>query len=246
MSESYIDRIDHIYIQENWVEEFEGDILIRQGPPYTIVSAEQIKNMTYDPKILLVGDRDCIEPILGDRTDTYDSIFSGLYGNKKTKTTFGYIKNPSNGIVFPKFIKPVNTKIFDGMVIDNYSDLFWFDFPDDTEIYMADVVSLMEEHRIFITRDNRWIGNTPDGVDEFKSIILDRVHHVDKTFAIDIAFCITYNKWIIVENNPTFSLSFYNYDCVSKSEYFDFVVESWILFGNRQKPVFLPTECVFW
>lgn len=208
------------YIQDNWETEIEGDIIIEycktNNINFEILSKEDILELEYDENTPIIGDRDIISKILNDKTDTYDDIFKGLYGNIKTKTTFSYIRDPRNKIRFPIFIKPVTTKLFNGMILEK-ADLWNF---EEMEIYISDILNLENEKRVLITKDKQIYSN--GDIDEtIKIKILERV---TKYHVIDIAYCTNIGEWIIVENNPLFSIGLND---INEEDYISFIINSW-------------------
>jgi hypothetical protein len=219
------------YIQDSW-EEYEGDIIIsycennnnnnnNNNLEYEILSKEEISKLTYNEKTPIIADRDILCKMFKD-VNTYDDIFDGLFGNKKTKVTF-YELSKSNDIVFPKFIKSVETKFIDGMIIDSLKTLRYFDYDSDVEIYYSDIMNLKDEIRLFITSAGKILGK----IEMIDYLFLEEISSrliTGKSYCIDVAFNCDIDRWIIIENNPIFSVGIN--DC-NNAHYIEFVIDSW-------------------
>ena len=51
---------------------------------------------------------------------------------------------------YPKFVKPVNTKTFDGALISKIIDLNYFKNVDDIDIYVSEPLNIVSEYRAFV------------------------------------------------------------------------------------------------
>lgn len=197
---SKIDKRNKFYIQDIWVTEFEGESIIssciKNNIPYEILSREEIEKLEYDCNRPFIADSDVISKFF-TQTETYSDVFSGLYGSTKIKTLIGLLKDSDK---FPIFVKPVITKVFDGMIVRSKKELNYFNFSGNLEVYTSDIMEIKDETRVLITSDGTFYGEIDD---KFKNMISKRLTK-DKCYAIDIAWNI--DKWIIVECNPCYSL----------------------------------------
>jgi hypothetical protein len=208
-----------VFIEECWVNEEEGDIIIeycqRNNIKITELSTNMIKKLTYDPNIVIIASYDILREILNDKTDTYNPIFNGLYGTEKIKTKL------KNVIKFPTFIKPVETKVFNGRI---FNHIIENEIDTETEVYISDIMDLENERRILIDSDCNFYGLIPE---EFKKTIIERIGISNKCWVIDIAINKKTNKLIIVEINPTYSLGYIECEIVSEDEYVKFIFNAW-------------------
>ena len=84
----------------------------------------------------------------------------------------------------------------------------------------TDILNLENEKRVLITKDKQIYSN--GDIDEtIKIKILERV---TKYHVVDIAYCTNIGEWIIVENNPLFSIGLND---INEEDYISFIINSW-------------------
>lgn len=110
-------------------------------------------------KFALVGQK---SPVIGT-IDTMRELFQLLEVNvpkidynvklKRNiyETTVKEFRSSFNAI--PKFVKPIENKIFDGCIISTYTDLKYLDSANDCKIYVSDVMNIDSEWRFFVYYD---------------------------------------------------------------------------------------------
>nr|QBK87142.1 MAG: protein of unknown function DUF4343 [Marseillevirus LCMAC201] len=151
----------------------------------------------------------------------YPQEFSHIYHRNICKSTF--CKSLSTPI--PYFIKPVDqNKLFGGVVYDKYDINFLksLNILDDYPVYISDVVQFVNEYRIFVAnKKSCGIIETshfilpPDIISskfppiDFINTILELNPY--KFCVIDIGM-LNSGEWAVVEVNPSFSLSSYEWD----------------------------------
>lgn len=84
-------------------------------------------------------------------------VKSGLMNRQLTKTTIKNVKDTIDleailGHKFePFFIKPVNTKLFDGALLSKYDDMSYLNHIDgDVDVWCTQKVDIVSEHRAYI------------------------------------------------------------------------------------------------
>ena len=208
-----------LIIQNNWLFSDEGLAIQGSFTGIEHLSKEQIINLSYDPKTIIISDRDICQFIIKDTTGTYDSRFQDLYKRTITLTTFEVIRNPLNRhFKLPLFVKPKNTKDFDGFILTK--DNLWI-MEYDKEIYVSNVISIDKEIRLYIIGQKVYHEVVEDRLfHEFVSEILKRTQ--EQVYCIDVG--LSNNEWFIIEINPNYSVSLYG---ISNDQYFEFVVAGW-------------------
>ena len=208
-----------VLIEECWVFEEEGDIIIeycrRNNININELPTSAIKELIYDPNIVIIASYDILRKILNDKTDTYNPIFNGLYGTEKTKTKL------KNVTVFPTFIKPVETKVFKGRIFNNTAEN---EINGETDVYISDLMELENERRILIDSDCNFYGLIPE---DFKNKIIERIGTSNECWVIDIAINKKTNELVIVEINPTYALGYIECESISEDEYVKFLFNAW-------------------
>lgn len=208
-----------VIIEECWVSEEEGDIIIeycqRNNIKVTELSTVKVKELNYDPNIVIIASCDILRKILNDKTDTYNPIFNGLYGTEKIKTK---LKNITE---FPTFIKPIETKVFNGRIFNHIAEN---EIDDETDVYISEVMNLENERRILIDSDCNFYGFIPE---EFKNKIIERIGMSNKCWVIDIAINKKTDELVIVEVNPTYALGYIECEEISEDDYVKFIFNAW-------------------
>jgi hypothetical protein len=85
----------------------------------------------------------------------YPSELRMYLGRKIERSTMGEFVTMMNKEEFatPKFVKPVQHKLFVGMLVKNFADLIKVaHIPDDTEVWVSAAVDFKTEWRIFVLR----------------------------------------------------------------------------------------------
>ena len=85
----------------------------------------------------------------------YPGELTEFLGRKLERTTMGEFKRRLDEYDFgqPYFVKPVEHKLFSGVVVKNFADLIRIaHVPDDTEVWMSNFVNIKSEWRIFVLR----------------------------------------------------------------------------------------------
>ncbi len=210
----------NVIFQNSWLYEEEGDIILSfcktNNIPFKIMEKEKILELEYKPNTIIIASCDILSIILNDKTDTYDPIFNGFYGTEKIRTTLKELT------IFPTFIKPVKTKKFNGKIFINKHEAENI-INLDEEIYVSDIIEIINERRILIDNQNNFYGLIPE---DLKNKILDRISQLNRFWAIDIAIDKKTNDFIIVEINPTYALGYFECIGISEEEYVNFIFNS--------------------
>lgn len=89
--------------------------------------------------------------------DTYPQALQEFFGRKITRTTLGAVRSTYTRESPSFFMKPVDQKLFTGLVIDSgRAMLRTVDYDDDTPVFVSDVVSFLSEHRVYVNQTNHW------------------------------------------------------------------------------------------
>lgn len=167
---------------------------------------------------------------------TYPYYFESLYCREIRKIKFGELKNYPR----PIFIKPVsNDKSFAGFILttDNIYDHPEYNgnmMSDDKEIYISNVVHFSNEYRLFIGI-NKLIGIVDAsrfvlGISGDQSLppenFIASVLQLNPYpwVVIDVGLIST-GKWVVVEVNPPYALSSYDWDI---NAYFNYCKNAWM------------------
>jgi hypothetical protein len=214
-----------IIIQNTWIGEDDVKILfehIKSNYEYCIMTKEEIYSITDMSSIdVMFADTTVIQKIMKTEIfDCYPSCFNELY---KRKIEIKEVKDLSHS--FPYFVKPCsNDKKFDGFVFERPSDIEYIKKCVDNEsyvVYVCDKVTFVREFRIFLSHDKVY------GIQEYTEFISSQSNSnikppekiINQIIKLNsLGFCVVdiglthENEWIIVEVNPPFSISSYDFD----------------------------------
>ncbi len=147
-----------------------------------------------------------------------------------------------------KFIKPVETKLFTGFIntVDNERPQDFLSLPLSTDIWVSDIIEIVEEYRIYVNTGkivgySRYDSN-PQGCEILDSIYLYEVEKMITSYSsapigysIDIG--ITKNKDVVlIECNDGWSLGYYPSKTLTKENYINLIATRWNqIFENNLK-----------
>ena len=133
-------------------------------------------------------------------------------------------------VKLPVFIKPVEEKIAQGMIINSFDDLGEYNnLPPDTELLCSDVLQIISEWRAFIKYgkiiDIKHYSKDSNIKCDFDTIqkAVDLCHDMPASYSLD--FCVTKDgKTCLVEMNDGFSIGCYGLD---EEQYAMFLYARW-------------------
>lgn len=227
-----------VIIQDTWCEYDDEELLefIKlKNISFQQISGKDILKLTTLPDMLF-ADTDIIHKLIPVVIQTYPQEFNSLYKRKIVKIIF----KGSNYHKKPFFIKPaIEHKKFNALVVnDKYDETYINDYINDL-VYICESVKYINEYRLFIAN------NSIRGMVESTNYVLgtkNTNHKVPDRFLNTILklnpypFCvidigeIDEGKWSIVEVNPPFSLSSYDWDI---QEYYKYSVDAWKYLKNK-------------
>jgi hypothetical protein len=76
-------------------------------------------------------------------------ISSGLLNRKITKTRLNQFVENFKLDNKPMFVKPIQTKLFDGVLISKESDLTYLRI-DDCDVFVCEPIDILSEHRVYV------------------------------------------------------------------------------------------------
>jgi hypothetical protein len=224
-------------IQDTWDDEDDLELLeyfIEQSIPFKIFSKEKILEQSIDNISVLFCDTCVIQKLLPCCVpSTYPTEFKELYGRTIKKVKYGECKSYKD----PYFIKPFNNdKEFTAIVVrDDYDrSVLNSTLSDDDFVYVSEIVTFVNEYRLFIAKNNvvgvvessdfilptsQIISTEPP--DEFINDVLKLNTH--SHCVIDIGLLST-GKWSVVEVNPPFALSSYDWPI---DKYYNYCKSAW-------------------
>eukprot|EP01130_Rhizamoeba_saxonica_P018862 TRINITY_DN9594_c0_g1_i1.p1 TRINITY_DN9594_c0_g1~~TRINITY_DN9594_c0_g1_i1.p1 ORF type:complete len:255 (-),score=58.43 TRINITY_DN9594_c0_g1_i1:101-865(-) len=191
----------------------------------------------------LFADTSIVQQVLKGKyevPDTYPNYFNSIYRRKIEKLPFKEIID----MEYPYFVKPVkNAKEFDALVVRNQLEFEYIEslMEDDPEnqLYVCDVVKFLNEFRLFIGQDPD--SNTPKiyGCVNATTFVMEdgtSDQHPPQNFlddiltlnnvpfsVVDVAILDT-GDWAVVEVNPPFALSSYDWPI---EKYYNYCRDAW-------------------
>jgi hypothetical protein len=232
-----------VVIQNTWTEEDDQELLEYCKKYETVIlSKEEILKLNINNiKVLFCATKIIQKMITGYIVpDTYEKCFSEFY---KRNIQLKSLKDCYN-MPMPFFVKPcANDKSFDAMVINKKSDLdYLHSFMSlDKILYTSSIIKLKNEYRLFIGDKKLYgVANSSEYVMDFLDLemkytkyfnISPPLEFIDGILAANtIGFCIvdigltSDGTWVVVEVNPPFSISSYDFPI---NEYFDYCSDAW-------------------
>jgi hypothetical protein len=232
-----------IIIQDTWTEEDDQELLeyCKKYNSVILSKKEILKLNINNIKVLFCATK-IIQKILTGYIipDTYEKCFSEFYKrNIQLKSL-----NDCYDVKIPFFVKPsANDKSFDAMVINKKSDLQYlssFLSPDEI-LYTSDIIKLKNEYRLFIGDKKLYgIANSSEYIMDFLDLETNYIKYFNITPPLEfinailasntIGFCIvdvgltTDGDWVVVEINPPFSISSYDFPI---DKYFNYCCDAW-------------------
>ena len=239
-----------IVIQDTWNDEDDLELLEYCKKLNTVIlSKHEILELNINDIKVLFCETKIIQKLLVNYKipDTYEKCFMDFY---KRNIQLKSLKDCHN-MEFQFFIKPSsNDKSFDATIINNKSDLECLNsfLSLNTILYTSNVIKLKNEYRLFIGNNKLYgIANASEYVMDFLDIENDGIKYFDISPPDDfidnilvnnkIGFCIVDvgltndNNWVVVEVNPPFSISSYDYPI---DKYFDYCCDAWTNIQNNQ------------
>ena len=238
-----LDKETYIVIQDTWTEEDDQELLEYCKKYNTIILSKTdiLKLNVNNIKVLFCATK-IIQKLLTGYIipDTYEKCFFEFYKrNIELKTL-----NDCYNIKMPFFVKPsANDKSFNAMIINSKSDLKYLNsfMSLDNILYTSDIVKLKNEYRLFIGDKKLYgIANSSEYVTDFLDLetnytkyfnIAPPTEFINEILASNTTgFCIvdiglTNNgDWIVVEVNPPFSISSYDFPI---DKYFNYCCDAW-------------------
>ena len=129
----------------------------------------------------------------------------------------------------PMFIKPVETKLFDGILISKESQLNYFNGLNNPDIFMSDKINIVSEYRCYVHKGKLIYGCNYSG--DFR-VGLD-YSYVDKLIKVYIDCPVSYTidvavledgKHTVIEVNDFWSIGGYGLSCYN---YAEMLVDRW-------------------
>src|SRR3990167_2417055 len=226
-----------IVVYSSWDDSDDEDLLEyvknQNEIPSKIISEDEI--LKEDPKQIrvLFANTKTVQQLIPKYTvpETYPTELNHLYRRNLRKMKFSdAINSPS----LPFFIKPAkNDKQFQGMSIQNEYDVTYLKTFEADEVYVCDFVKFVCEFRLFIgdnmvhgmVESTDFILDAPAGVHTPPSDFIDEVLKANPYFFCVIDVGLTEdNVWMVVEVNPPFALSSYNWPI---ENYYNYCSASW-------------------
>ena len=229
-----------IVIQDTWNEEDDVDLLdyvSNKNLKTKYLSEDEILNTDISSMNVLFCDTDIIQKKIKSKfiPTCYPNEFSSLYNRNIKKIKFKELES----IKKPFFIKPFqNDKSFDARKIynNNYNylvqDLTELNFIDDDYFYVCDIVEFINEYRLFIGNSKIYgiVESTDILIDSKKAVYINPPKEfLDKILELNtFNFCVIdvgiinlngEHVWSIVEVNPPFSISSYDWNIDSYFNY---------------------------
>ena len=218
-----------IVIQDTWDDEDDVELLKYIGSDSAkILEKSEIVSMNPQDITVLFADTTVVQQLLRSHgyinivPDTYASCFNPFY-HRKIQKLYG-----KDITIFPCFIKPVgNIKEFDAFIAEKHTDVKVL-----PEVYCCDVVKFVNEYRLFLT-DNSLFGMTNATsylFDEPNEAIPPEEFIRDIVTANTCGYCVVdigmmdNGKWAVVETNPPFSLSSYDFPI---DQYYQYCKNAW-------------------
>lgn len=241
-------------IQDTWDEEDDQDLLnyikdSRNNINYKILSKKEILNFNVKEIDVLFADTSIVQEIIGINNIKIPKCYPDIFTVKEDyyKREIKVINTRDiNNLKFPYFIKPYNNdKSFETHIVKNeadyeflVTDLALNNVGDNDNIYYCQLVNFINEFRLFV-KDSKLSGIVEStdyivsstkaklGVKPPKQFIYDILEiNPYKNCVIDIGLIekedIKY--WTIVEVNPAFALTSYNWDI---DKYYNYCKNSW-------------------
>lgn len=147
--------------------------------------------------------------------DFPDSILSKKLIKRKIYKThlFDFIKNFKENKI-PKFVKPIKTKLFDGILISKQEHLHFLNNYDNCEVYISDVIDILSEHRVYVHKRKAIYSCNYSGDfrinPDFNYIdkLIDNYENQPIAYTIDVAI-LKDNSTTVIEFNDFFAIGSY-------------------------------------
>ena len=226
--------LNFIILQDSWNEEDDRelyDYLDSKDIKYQLMSANEISNLfineTINVEVIFCDTKIMKDYIIKNHLwlniRKYPEFFNSVYNRKIKKLTLTEVKNKS----FPYFVKPIdNDKDFGGMVVTNMLEKIYFkscviDKLDNYQLYFSAIVKFVNEFRLFIldnkiygiTDCSKYLINPEDIITQSPpEYILKEIIELNRyrDCVIDIGR-LDNSIWSVVEVNPPYSLTSYDY-----------------------------------
>lgn len=169
-----------------------------------------------------------------------DSVID-LIGRKIEKTGLKSFVDSFDGT--PKFVKPVQTKLFDGVLVSDKSHLSFFKDFGNIDVYVSDKIDIVSEWRCYIHKNKLVYSCNYSG--DFKIMpdwnyvnsLIERYENALISYTIDVAVE-TNQKTTVIEFNDFWAIGSYGLDCSKYSEmlkdrYFEIIGKNYNLNETR-------------
>lgn len=241
-------------IQDTWNEEDDQDLLnyikdSRNNINYKILSKKEILNFNVKEIDVLFADTSIVQEIIGVNNIKIPKCYPDVFSVKEDyyKREIKVINARAiNKFKFPYFIKPYsNDKSFEAHIVKNeadyeflVTDLALNNVNDDDKIYYCELVNFINEYRLFIgdykvsgiVESTDYIVSSSRAKMDIKpsNKFIDSILEINpyKNCVIDIGLIDNgdVKYWTIVEVNPAFALTSYNWDI---DKYYNYCRNSW-------------------
>jgi hypothetical protein len=242
----------HTIIQDTWTEDDDIDLLdyVKKNNIDTkFLSEGEILNTDLSKINVLFSDTDIVQKMINPQCvpNCYPNVFKELYDREikivKVKDLLNLDK--------PFFVKPLeNDKSFEAHIIKtNYDIQFMVDdfkeknINDDDNVYYSSLVNFVNEYRLFIGHKKLYgmVESTELLIDPSKAkSVVPSQEFINKVLQINpYDFCVidigcvsdsTHDKWSIVEVNPSFALTSYDWNI---EKYYKYCEDAWIYYVSK-------------
>jgi len=220
-----------VYVQNTWIEDDDLELLkyidTHVGERVMFDSSMLIDNENSHEDISMIfADTQIIQKLLLKRgwncPDTYDNAYDGLYNRQIKQIKY----KDSKTLEKPFFIKPYNNdKSFESIIVERDDDFRYLQesegLLDDDDIYTSNVVKFLNEYRLFIgnnkiygiTESTKYILDRPESESEPPKEFICEINKrtLDGKYVVVDVGLLSTGEWAVVEVNPPFSLSSYDY-----------------------------------
>lgn len=243
----------YVIIQDTWNEDDDVELLeyFSKDNPISlkIMNEDQIKEITdICPIIALFCNTEIIQYILkkfhleNTIPDTYEHCFNPLFNRKISKHLF----SECSKLERPFFIKPfANDKSFNAKLIESQHqiDFMGHNIKPEIPVYISEPMNFVNEYRIFLGNEKIYgITNSSSYIHSFENKhyfdipppieFLQQIQKLNNFgyCVVDIGLCIKTNKWCVVEVNPPFSISSYDYPI---NDYIKYSIDAWSFIKSK-------------